>query len=68
MSKQPTFNEVLGGVVLRLYEFYSTEEVDAWLEEPHPQLDGVPAIEAIRRGRAEDVHQIIDGLEALPYL
>ena len=43
-------------VVMRLSNYYSAEEVRAWLYAPHPQLEGERAIELINQGRWEEVY------------
>ena len=45
----------LSYVVMRLSEYYSGEEVRAWLYAPHPQLDGERAVDLINGGRSEEV-------------
>ncbi len=58
----------LAYVVMRLGEYYSHEEVRAWLYARHPQLGGQRAIELIHGGRTEDVIAILDRLDADAYL
>ncbi len=58
----------LSYVVMRLSEYYSSEEVRAWLCAPHPQLDGKRAVELINAGRSEEVIAILDRLDADAYL
>ena len=58
----------LSYVVMRLSEYYSHEEVRAWLYAMHPQLDGQRAIDLIHDGRTEEVLAILDRLEADAYL
>ena len=58
----------LSYVVMRLSEYYSHEEVRAWLYARHPQLEGRRAIDLIRDERTEDVIAILDRLEADAYL
>jgi len=58
----------LSYVVMRLSEYYSSEEVRAWLYAPHPQLDGERAVELINAGRSEEVIAILDRLDADAYL
>ena len=45
----------LSYVVMRLSEYYSQEEVRAWLYARHPQLEGRRAIDLIHAERTEDV-------------
>ena len=54
----------LSRVVMRLSEYYSHEEVRAWLYARHPQLEGRRAIDLIHDERREDVIAILDRLEA----
>lgn len=58
----------LSYVVMRLSEYYSHEEIRAWLYARHPQLDGRRAINLIRDDRTEDVLAILDRLEADAYI
>ena len=55
-------------VVMRLGEYYSHEEVRAWLYARHPQLDGGRAIDVIHEKRTEEVIAILDRLDADAYL
>jgi transcriptional regulator with XRE-family HTH domain len=58
----------LSYVVMRLSEYYSHEEVRAWLYARHPQLEGRRAIDLIHDERTEDVIAILDRLDADAYL
>ena len=58
----------LSYVVMQLSEYYSQEEVRAWLYARHPQLDGERAIDLIHNERTEEVIAIIDRLDADAYL
>ena len=58
----------LSYVVLRLSEYYSQEEIRAWLYALHPQLDGERAIDLIHEERAVEVIAILDRLDADAYL
>ena len=58
----------LSYVVMRLGEYYSHEEVRAWLYARHPQLDGERAIDLIHNQRTEEVIAILDRLDADAYL
>ncbi len=58
----------LSYVVLRLSEYYSPEEIRAWLYARHPQLDGERAVDLIHDGRTEDAIAILDRLDADAYL
>ena len=58
----------LSYVVMRLSEYYSHEEVRAWLYARHPQLDGGRAIDVIHDQRTEQVIAILDRLDADAYL
>jgi len=48
-----------------LFEIYTLEEVDEWLNSPHKLLGGKTATELIATGRQEEVRvviqQLIDG-------
>ena len=55
-------------IAMRLGEFYTPEEVRAWLYAHHPQLNEERAIELIREGRGKEVLQVINRLEADVYL
>lgn len=44
-----------------LHEFFGTAEaVRAWLNTPHPDLDGASALEAMMEGKAEAVRLILE--------
>mgnify|MGYP003571123808 CR=1 FL=1 len=58
----------LSYVVMRLSEYYSNEEVRAWLYARHPQLNGERAIDLIHDDRSEEVIAILDRLDADVYL
>ena len=58
----------LSYVVMRLSEYYSQEEVRAWLYAPHPQLSGERAVDLIHNDRSEEVIAILDRLDADAYL
>jgi uncharacterized protein (DUF2384 family) len=58
----------LAYVVMRLSEYYSHEEVRAWLYARHPQLDGARAIDLIHDDRSVEVIAILDRLDADAYL
>lgn len=55
-------------VVTRREEHYSPPEIRSWLYAPHPQLEGVRAIDAINAGDAEEVLRILTRLDARAYL
>lgn len=55
-------------VVMRLSEYYSPEEIRAWLYARHPQLDGARAIDLIHDNRSEEILNILDRLDADVYL
>ncbi len=58
----------LSYVVMRLSEYYSHEEVRAWLYARQPQLEGRRAVDLIQDERTENVIAILDRLEADTYL
>ena len=58
----------LSYVVMRLNEYYSQEEVRAWLYARHPQLEGERAIDLIHGERTETVIAVLDRLDADAYL
>ena len=55
-------------VVGRLDEYYTPEEVRAWLYARHPQLNGERAIDLICQNRSEEVLRILERLDAEAYL
>ena len=57
----------LSYVVMRLSEFYTREEVRAWLYARHPQLEGERAIDLIFGDRTEEIIAILDRLDADAY-
>ncbi len=52
----------------RITQHYTVAEAITWLARPHPQLEGESAASAIREGRVEQVHAILDRLESGVYL
>ena len=55
-------------VVGRLQEYYSADEIRAWLYARHPQLEGERAIDLINRGQSERVLTLLDRLDEDAYL
>ena len=49
-------------IAKRLGEFYTPEEVRAWLYAHHPQLNEERAIELIQQGRGKEVLEVINFL------
>lgn len=58
----------LSYVVMRLSEYYTPEEIRAWLYARHPQLEGRRAIDVIYEDQAEKVIAILDRLDADAYV
>lgn len=52
----------------RLAEHYTETELDLWIYRPHPQLGDVPPRSLVDQGRAEEVHALIDRLDAGAYI
>lgn len=70
-SPQPKTQMVLSDlhyVVMRLSEYYDSDEVRAWLYARHPQLDGERAMDLINGNRSEEVLAILDRLDDDAYL
>jgi uncharacterized protein (DUF2384 family) len=55
-------------VVGRLGEYYSPEEIRAWLYARHPQLNGERPIDLICQNRSEEVLNVLERLDAETYL
>lgn len=55
-------------VVVRLQEYYSTDEIRTWLYARHPQLEGARAIDLIHQGKSIEVLKILERLDAGAYL
>jgi transcriptional regulator with XRE-family HTH domain len=55
-------------IVGRLQDYYSTDEIRAWLYARHPQLNGARAIDLVHQGRSEEVLRVLDRLDAAAYL
>lgn len=55
-------------VVMRLSDYYTADEIRAWLYARHPQLNGQRAIDLIHENRSEDVLNILDRLDSDAYL
>ena len=55
-------------VVGRLDEYYTAEEIRAWLYARHPQLEGERAIDLILHNRSEEVLRVLERLDAEAYL
>lgn len=52
----------------RLTSFYTAIEIELWLYRPNPQLWTLAPYQLIDVGRAEEVHQLIDRLDAAAYI
>lgn len=50
-------------VVVRLRDYYASEEIRTWLYARHPQLNGERAIDLIHDDRTVEVLKVIDRLE-----
>lgn len=50
-------------IVGRLNEYYSPDEIRAWLYARHPQLDGERAMDLIHSDRSLEVLAVIDRLD-----
>ena len=71
VKPQPSTQLVLSDlhyVAGRLREYYSADEIRAWLYARHPQLGGARAIDLINQNRSEDVLRVLDRLDADVYL
>jgi uncharacterized protein (DUF2384 family) len=71
MRPQPKHELILADlhyVVGRLQEYYSTEEIRAWLYARHPQLGGQRAVDLIHEGQTEEVLRVLERLESGAYL
>ncbi len=55
-------------IVGRLEEYYSPEEIRAWLYARHPQLNGERAIDLISQNRSEEVLKVLERLDAEAYV
>lgn len=52
----------------RLAEYYTPEEADLWICNPHPQLEGQRPIDLMDRGESAAVLAILDRLDSDAYL
>ncbi|MCR9219383.1 MAG: helix-turn-helix domain-containing protein [Alphaproteobacteria bacterium] len=71
MKPQPAtqlFLSDLHYIVGRLEDYYTPEEIRAWLYARHPQLEGERAIDVVAQGQSERVLAVIDRLDADVYL
>ncbi|WP_226584295.1 antitoxin Xre/MbcA/ParS toxin-binding domain-containing protein [Acuticoccus sediminis] len=71
MRPQPKHELILSDlhyVVGRLQEFYSTDEIRAWLYARHPQLAGERAIDLIHDDRTQEVLAVLERLDSGAYL
>jgi uncharacterized protein (DUF2384 family) len=55
-------------IVTALSDFYTPDEVVAWLDSPHPQLEGKTPTAVIAEGRKADVMAIIRQLNDCVYV
>ena len=58
----------LNRLMVRLSQLYTPHEAFTWMHGPHPQLDGLSPMEAVKQGRRNDVDAILDRLDAGVYL
>lgn len=49
-------------------EFWSSDQMMAWLTSPHPQFEGKSALDMIEAGRVEDLRRTVQNLAAGTYL
>lgn len=50
-------------VAKRLAEYYDVDQIEEFLDAPHPQLGGERPMALIAAGRVDEVHQVIDRLD-----
>ncbi len=55
-------------VVMRLGDYYTPDEIRAWIYARHPQLNGRRAIDLIHEDRSEEVLSILDRLDSDAYI
>jgi len=55
-------------VVMRLQDYYTSEEIRTWLYARHPQLEGQRAIDLIHEDRTLEVLKVLDRLDSDVYL
>lgn len=55
-------------ITQRLSEYYESDEIRLWLNSPHPQLEGMRAIDLIHDEKAVEVLEIIGRLDGDAYL
>ncbi len=55
-------------IVMRLSDYYTADEIRAWLYARHPQLNGERAIDLIHEDRSEEVLNILERLDSDAYL
>ena len=55
-------------VVMRLSDYYTSDEIRAWLYARHPQLNGQRAIDLIHEDRSIEVLNILGRLDSDAYL
>jgi transcriptional regulator with XRE-family HTH domain len=71
VKPQPSTQLILSDlryVVSRLREYYTADEIRAWLYARHPQLGGARAVDLINQNRSEEVLRVLDRLDADVYL
>lgn len=52
----------------RLLDYYTPDEIEVWMTSPHPQLSNATPRSLTRGGYLNEVHQILDRLDAEGYL
>jgi transcriptional regulator with XRE-family HTH domain len=70
-SPQPRTQLVLSDlhyIVNRLRDYYTKDEVRAWLFARHPQLGGERAIDLINEGKSEKVLDVLERLDSGAFL
>lgn len=58
----------LTDIMMRLSEYYSDEEIEAWLHARHPQLNDLHPIDLVDNGRSDEVRVVLNRLHTDPYL
>ncbi len=52
----------------RLAEYYTPDEAELWLTRPQPLLGHMTAVQLIAQNRENELHQVLDQLDAGVYL
>lgn len=49
-------------------DYYTEEEAEVWMTSPQPLLNGEIPVDLIAEGRADELHSLLDAMDAGAYI